>query len=196
MRKHYKIIIIGAGPSGLSAAARAAEHGVSHLLLEASEAVANTIRNYQRRKLVMAEPRGLPLRSPLPFAASLRETVLESWERSIGDYKINVRCNAKVIDIIRASKNLEIELEDGEKFTADHVVLAIGVQGNLRKLEIPGGDQPEVQYQLDDPEAYQSSSAAAIPVSKTPWRLPAATRSSSLTVPKTSATLKTATSRS
>jgi len=162
MRKHYKIIIIGAGPSGLSAAARAAEHGVSHLLLEASEAVANTIRNYQRRKLVMAEPRGLPLRSPLPFAASLRETVLESWERSIGDYKINVRCNAKVIDIIRASKNLEIELEDGEKFTADHVVLAIGVQGNLRKLEIPGGDQPEVQYQLDDPEAYQNETIVVI----------------------------------
>ena len=71
MRKHYNIIIIGAGPSGLSAATRAAEHAENYLLLEASSAPANTIRHYQRRKLVMAEPRALPLRSPLPFSAWL-----------------------------------------------------------------------------------------------------------------------------
>lgn len=162
MHKHFNIIIIGAGPSGLSAAARAAEHSVPHLLLEASEAAANTIRNYQRRKLVMAEPRGLPLRSPLPFSASLRESVLESWEKSIADYKINVRYDAKVTGITRGVKSLEIKLSDGEKFTADHVVLAIGVQGNLRKLEIPGGDLSQVQYQLDDPEAYQNETIVVV----------------------------------
>ena len=162
MRKHFNIIIIGAGPSGLSAAARAAENGVSHLLLEATEAAANTIRNYQRRKLVMSEPRGLPLRSPLPFSASLRESVLETWEKSIADYKINVRYNSKVTEITRGKKSLEVKLSDGEKFTADHVILAIGVQGNLRKLEIPGGDLPQVQYQLDDPEAYQNETIVVV----------------------------------
>jgi len=162
MRKHFNIIIIGAGPSGLSAAARAAEHNVSHLLLEATEAAANTIRHYQRRKLVMSEPRGLPLRSPLPFSASLRESVLETWEKSIADYKINVRYNSKVTEIIRGKKSLEVKLGDGEKFTADHVILAIGVQGNLRKLEIPGGDLPQVQYQLDDPEAYQNETIVVV----------------------------------
>ena len=70
MSKHFNIIIIGAGPSGLSAATRAAEQGASYLLLEGSAAAANTIRNYQRRKGVMAEPRGLPLRSPLPISRS------------------------------------------------------------------------------------------------------------------------------
>jgi len=162
MRKHFNIIIIGAGPSGLSAATRAAEHGVDYLLLEASEAAANTIRNYQRRKLVMAEPRGLPLRSPLPFSASLRESVLETWEKTIADHKINIRYNAKVTGIKRGEKYLEIKLDDGEKLTADHVVLAIGVQGNLRKLEIPGGDLPQVQYQLDDPQAYQNETIVVI----------------------------------
>ena len=69
--EHYSIIIIGAGPSGLSAAIRAAEHQVSYLLLEAEQAPASTIRSYLRGKLVMAEPRGLPLRSPLPFTCLL-----------------------------------------------------------------------------------------------------------------------------
>jgi CRP-like cAMP-binding protein/thioredoxin reductase/Fe-S-cluster-containing hydrogenase component 2 len=162
MSKHYNIIIIGAGPSGLSAATRAAEQGVDYLLLEASAAAANTIRHYQRRKLVMAEPRGLPLRSPLPFSASLRETVLENWEKIIIDHKINIRYEAKVSGISHTAKHLKVELEDGEKFTANHVILAIGIQGNLRKLEIPGGDVPQVQYQLDDPDAYQNETIVVV----------------------------------
>jgi len=167
MRNHFDVIIIGAGPSGLSAAARAAEQKLSYLLLEATEAAANTIRNYQRRKLVMAEPRGLPLRSPLPFAASLRESVLNSWESVIADYKINIRYNSKVVAITRDAESkrpeaLKVELGDGSVFTADHVILAIGVQGNLRKLEIPGGDLPQIQYQLDDPEAYQNETIVVI----------------------------------
>ena len=167
MRNHFDVIIIGAGPSGLSAAARASEQKLSYLLLEASEAAANTIRNYQRRKLVMSEPRGLPLRSALPFSASLRESVLNAWEHVIDDYKINIQYNAKVVAIRRDANNTEqdhlnVELSNGDRFSASHVVLAIGVQGNLRKLEIPGGDLPQVQYQLDDPEAYQNETIVVI----------------------------------
>ena len=168
MRNHVDVIIIGAGPSGLSAAARASEQKLSYLVLEAAEAAANTIRNYQRRKLVMAEPRGLPLRSPLPFAASLRESVLDAWESLIEKYQINIRYQAKVVAISREggpdskTEPLKVELSDGDAFTADNVILAIGVQGNLRKLEIPGGDLPQIQYQLDDPEAYQNETIVVI----------------------------------
>ncbi|MDP3677773.1 MAG: NAD(P)-binding domain-containing protein, partial [Methylotenera sp.] len=62
----------------------------------------------------------------------------------------------------RLKNKLEIELTDGDKLTANHVVLAIGVQGNLRRLEIPGGDLPQVQYQLDDPEAYQNETIVVV----------------------------------
>jgi len=85
----------------------------------------------------------------------------------IADYKINIRYNSKVVAITRDSESkrpeaLKVELGDGSIFTADHVILAIGVQGNLRKLEIPGGDLPQVQYQLDDPEAYQNETIVVI----------------------------------
>ena len=160
--EHFNIIIIGAGPSGLSAAVRASEQNVSYLLLDAAQEPASTIRSYLRGKLVMSEPRGLPLRSPLPFTAALRETVLETWEKTIAEYNINVRYGAKVLDLRRNVDCLEIELADGVKLTADHVVLAIGVQGNLRKLEIPGGDLPQIQYQLDDPLAYQDETIVVI----------------------------------
>src|SRR5258708_21459194 len=64
--QRYEIAIIGSGPAGLSAAARAAELGVSHVLLEAEAHVSNTIHKYQKGKHVIAEPQVLPLRSPLP----------------------------------------------------------------------------------------------------------------------------------
>ena len=56
MTEHVKIAIVGSGPSGLSAAARAAQLGVSHVLLEAARQPANTIYKYQKGKHVMAEP--------------------------------------------------------------------------------------------------------------------------------------------
>ncbi|MES2013162.1 MAG: NAD(P)-binding domain-containing protein, partial [Pseudomonadota bacterium] len=160
--KHFNTIIIGAGPSGLSAAAHASEHGISHLLLEAEQAPASTIRSYQRGKHVMAEPRGLPIRSPLPFTAALRETVLDNWEKSITDYKINVRYGAKVLGLRRTDIHHEVELADGEILTANNVILAVGVQGNLRKLDIPGADVPQVQYQLDDPMAFQNETIVVV----------------------------------
>ena len=160
--EHFNIIIIGAGPSGLSAAVQAAEQKASYLLLEAEQTPASTIRSYLRGKLVMSEPRFLPTRSPLPFTAALRETVLETWEKTILDYDLNIRYGSKVKSIHRREKWLELEIADGSQYTADHVVLAIGVQGNLRQLQIPGGDSPQVQYQLDDPQAYQDETIVVI----------------------------------
>ena len=65
----FEIAVIGAGPGGLSAAARCAESGIDHVLLESSPKVANTIQKYQKGKHVMAEPGVLPLRSPIVFDA-------------------------------------------------------------------------------------------------------------------------------
>ena len=160
--EHFNVLIIGAGPSGLSAAVRATEQNVSYVVLESQLEPASTIRSYLRGKLVMSEPRALPLRSPLPFTASLRETVLHTWEKTIAEYQLNIRYGAKVVGIHRREEWLEVELADAQIFTADHVILAMGVQGNLRKLVIPGGDVPQVQYQLDDPQAYQDETIVVI----------------------------------
>lgn len=161
-QEHYDIVIVGSGPSGLSAAVRATELELNYLVLEAEEAPASTIRKYQRGKHVMAEPRALPLHGSLPFSPAKREAVLESWEHLIDELGIQIRYEARVTGLRRMQDEFEITLADGEVLTAGHVVLAIGVQGNLRKLEIPGGELPQVQYQLDDPEAYQGETIVVV----------------------------------
>jgi len=47
----YELVVIGAGPGGLSAAARCAELDVPHLLLESSPKIANTIHEVEDIKL-------------------------------------------------------------------------------------------------------------------------------------------------
>ncbi len=154
MSEKFKIVIVGAGPGGVSAAARAAELGISHVLIEAAPHVANTIHRYQKGKLVMAEPMQLPLRSSLSFAAGIRENILETWQQELAKHRVNLRVGATVSAISGQCGDFQITLSSGELLTAEFVVLAIGLQGNIRTLGVPGENLPRVQYQLDDPDEF------------------------------------------
>jgi CRP-like cAMP-binding protein/thioredoxin reductase/Pyruvate/2-oxoacid:ferredoxin oxidoreductase delta subunit len=158
----YMFAIVGSGPAGTSAAARAAKEGKTHILLERAPHLNDTIFKYQKRKLVMATPEILPLRSDLAFEQEFREEVIDSWTAGIEGANVNLRLNAEVTAITGQRGNFEITLSSGDKFTAEYVVLAIGVQGNIRKLTIPGADLPLVQYQLDDPEEYEGEEIVVI----------------------------------
>ncbi len=162
MTDKFRVAIVGAGPAGLSAAAHAAELGLSHVLLECTTAHANTIQRYQKGKHVMAEPSVLPLRSPLRFEAGSRENVLEDWSRGIGEHEINLRYRDDVAEIGGQMPDFALTLKDGEIIKAESVVFAIGVQGNPRKLGVEGEDLPIVQYTLDDPEAYSGETIIVV----------------------------------
>ncbi|MEO8631524.1 MAG: cyclic nucleotide-binding domain-containing protein, partial [Betaproteobacteria bacterium] len=162
MTKRFTVAIVGAGPAGLSCAARAAQLRMSHVLLEASSRPANTIYRYQKGKHVMAEPAVLPLRSPLPFAAGKREEILAQWYADVRKYRVNLQLNAQLTQIRGRRGNFKLLTADGRVIEAEHVVLSIGTQGNLRKLGIPGDDGERVQYQLDDPDAYANQTIVVI----------------------------------
>ncbi len=162
MAADFSIAIVGSGPAGLSAAARAAKNGLKHVLIERTAHVNDTIFKYQKRKHVMATPEFLPLRSELGFKESAREEVIDTWVKGVEGAKANIRLNTEVVSIKGERGNFQIGLAGGETFTAEHVVLSIGVQGNLRKLTIPGAEQPFVQYQLDDPDEYHGEEIIVI----------------------------------
>ncbi|WP_116810263.1 cyclic nucleotide-binding domain-containing protein [Steroidobacter cummioxidans] len=165
----YQIAIIGAGPAGLSAAARAAARdqqarrsSPSYILLEGFSAHAKTIQRYQKGKHVMAEPGFLDLRSDLGFGAGSREKILSAWGDGLRQLNVNIRHNAEVRRIAGSKGAFAIQLTSGETIQAARVVLAIGLEGNPRKLGAPGEDLQRVQYQLDDPKEFSDETIVVV----------------------------------
>ncbi|HYI39097.1 MAG TPA: cyclic nucleotide-binding domain-containing protein [Allosphingosinicella sp.] len=154
MSASVRIAIIGSGPAGLSAAARAARLGLSHVLLEKSDHLSDTIFKYQKGKHVMATPSQLVLRSDMDFDAGKREKVLGTWDRMAADHAINVRLNAEVKSIAGRKGDFRLALAGGDSIEAENVVLAIGTQGNPNLIRCAAEEGALVQYQLDDPGEY------------------------------------------
>ena len=179
--ERFRIAIVGSGPAGLSAAGRAAALGLSHVLLEKTDHLSDTIYKYQKGKHVMATPSQLILRSDQEFDAGKREVILQNWNDKTGALAVNVKYKAEVksitgtgaaipgsiqkivsrnrdgtsstTEIQRLEPPYAIELTNGETIIADTVILAIGTQGNPNLIRCPGSDLPHVTYQLDDPYA-------------------------------------------
>lgn len=169
MSQHVHIAVVGSGPAGLSAAARAAQRDrirleageisePTHVLLEGFSQPAKTIQRYQKGKFVMAEPGFLHLRSDCEFDAGSREAILKQWQEDITHNGINVQYQAEVKSITGERGNFTLSLANGGAVTAEAVILAIGLEGNPRKLNISGEDDStladRVQYTLDDPEEF------------------------------------------
>src|ERR1700722_16384405 len=149
LKNHFDLAVLGAGPGGLSAAARAAQRGMSHVLIEAADKHANTIQQYQRRKHVMAEPSMLPLRSDIAFEAGRREDILANWQDSIQRAKVNVRYRAEVVKIAQSKDAFSILLKSGSLIQVRRVILALGIQGNPRRLGVPGDGHACIQTTLE-----------------------------------------------
>ena len=107
MGDKVRIAIVGSGPAGLSAAARAAQLGLSHILLEKTDHLSDTIFKYQKGKHVMATPSQLVLRSDCDFEAGKREAVLDVWNRQAAGLGVCVAYDAEIESITAVAKKVE-----------------------------------------------------------------------------------------
>lgn len=153
-RQKVRIAIVGSGPAGLSAAARAAQLGISHVLLEKTDHLSDTIFKYQKGKHVMATPSQLVLRSDCDFDAGKREFILDTWNNQAREQGVNVAYHSEVKAIEGDAGAFTITTTKGAVIEAEAIIMAIGTQGNPNLMRCPGGDMAHVQYQLDDPGEY------------------------------------------
>ncbi|MEC9267899.1 MAG: cyclic nucleotide-binding domain-containing protein [Pseudomonadota bacterium] len=159
----FEVAIVGSGPAGLSAGCRAAVNGMSHIVLEKADHASDTIFKFQKGKHVMATPDVLPLRAEVAFSMGSREEVLDTWNAGLQQHNVNIRYNAEVSTITGERGGFDLTLTDGTLIQADNVVLAIGLQGNLNTLRIPGSETAtHLQYQLDDPDEYEHETIIVI----------------------------------
>ncbi|MGQ0793527.1 MAG: NAD(P)-binding domain-containing protein [Deltaproteobacteria bacterium] len=149
----FDVIIVGAGPAGISAAARAEANKLKYIALEKG-AVANTLDYYyQNGKFVMAQPQSIPLRSDVSFQAGSREEILDVWNGYTSKNSLKIKTKESVSAVAKKGDLFEVKTSSGV-YQAKRVVLAIGKLGNPRKVGAPGEDSPHISDRLVDPTAY------------------------------------------
>ncbi len=148
----YDVLIIGAGPAGISASLRAIERGLRFLTLE-RETVGGTVGKYPRQKLVMTGKVEFPIYGAFKKMELSKENLLEFWKKVSDREDFHVRSNEAVESIRREGEEFVVK-SSHDVYRARAVVLAIGRSGTPRKLGVPGEDLPNVMYRLIDAEQY------------------------------------------
>ena len=158
------LVIVGAGPAGISAALEAKARGLRFSVLEQGS-VAESIRSFPRGKLVFDQPLGMPVVGDLWLEESTKEELLGKWLRIVRRERLPIREGLRVTAIERSdggppTGSFTIRAVDGAGVEhterARRLLLAIGRRGSPRKLEleIPDAMLDRVHYALADARSF------------------------------------------
>lgn len=155
------LIVIGAGPAGISASLRAAEHQLRTLTLE-RDAIGGTVSKYPRQKLVMTSPVEFPLYGKFRQTQLSKEELLAFWDKVMRRTDLNIHPGEGVDSVRREADGLFHIATGAGSYRAHAVVLAIGKAGTPRKLGVPGEDLPHVMYRLIEADHYTDRSILVV----------------------------------
>jgi thioredoxin reductase len=148
----YDVVIVGAGPAGISGALMAKKLGLKAIILE-QNSLGGTVFTFPRSKIVMTAPMDLPLYGKVKLYDTSKDELLTLWNKVIAENDLEVMENKKVAGIIpKEGGEFKVQTETGEEYLCNSVLLAIGRRGSPRKLNVPGEDKQKVAYRLLEPE--------------------------------------------
>ncbi|MGE3916156.1 MAG: NAD(P)-binding domain-containing protein [Hyphomicrobiaceae bacterium] len=154
-RRHpFDVVIVGAGPAGISASLAARQLKLEAVTLE-QESFGGTVAHYPRGKIVMTRPAELPLHGRIGWRRVRKERLLSLWADVMRRHRLKPRYGERV-DRIRPLEGGGFLVETAHyDYQARAVLLATGRRGSPRKLGVPGEDLPKVVYALMSPEQYR-----------------------------------------
>jgi thioredoxin reductase (NADPH) len=163
------LLIVGAGPSGLSAAIAAKKRGLDYQILEQGTLV-NSIYRFPPQMVFFTTPEllevgGLPFVSP--YEKPTRAEALRYYRRVVDTYDLSIAFDEKVLSVISEPDEARqagepslftVETRSGRGVRrarmARHVVFAIGYYDHPVMLNVPGEDLPHVHHFYGDPHPY------------------------------------------
>ena len=147
------VLIIGAGPGGISASLRAIENKLNYLTLERDE-VGGTVAKYPRQKLVMTSPVEFPMYGKFKKTELSKENLLAFWDMVLNRADFNVVTGEKVDDIQKGDDGIFTIVTPNNRYRSRAVILALGRTGTPRKLGVKGEELPKVMYRLIEADHY------------------------------------------
>jgi thioredoxin reductase (NADPH) len=155
---NYNVIIVGAGPIGLTCGIEAAKRQLSHLIIEKGPLV-NSIYYYPTNMTFFSTSDRLEI-GEVPFVSHgdkpTRREALEYFRRVKQAWNLNVKTYETAEEINKLNGGFEVITSRG-RYTSKYVIIATGFYDKPNLLNIPGESLPKVKHYFDEahPYAYQ-----------------------------------------
>ena len=164
MNEPLDLLIIGAGPAGLSAADAAAREGLSYLVIEKGT-IADTIRKYPVGRTLFSTPNELEM-----YEGALkpcrdkptREELLSHYIHFVLDNDLRINTGEEVLDIASLPDEGFLVHTNANQYRARRILFAIGAMAHPRRLNVPGEDLPKVHHLFVEPYAYIRKNALVV----------------------------------
>jgi thioredoxin reductase len=150
----HDVVIVGAGPAGISASLAAKEKNMKFVTLEQEDSFGGTVYHYPRNKVVMTAPVDLPIIGKMKFGEVSKEKLLDFWKGVVRRTGIKINFFERMESMKPEGRGFVVRTSRQE-YRTRAVLLTIGRRGTPRKLGVKGEEQPKVVYRLIDPEQYR-----------------------------------------
>ncbi|MEK6281080.1 MAG: NAD(P)-binding domain-containing protein [Acidobacteriota bacterium] len=163
MTEPLDLLIIGAGPAGLSAAHAAAQEGLAYLVIEKGT-IADTIRQYPVGRTLFSTPNELEMSvgalKPCREKPT-REELLSHYIHFVLDNDLKINTGEAVVDVGKRTDGFLIRTTEDE-YQAARILFAIGAMAHPRHLNIPGEDLSKVHHLFIEPYPYVRRDALVV----------------------------------
>lgn len=153
--KRLDLLIVGAGPAGISAADAAAREDLSYLVVERN-LLADTIYRYPIGRTVFSTVNELEMREGALRPARekpTREELLSHYVRFVLEQGLRINTEEEARRIERAGEDFLVHTSRAV-YRAGAVLVAVGAMARPHRLKVPGEDLPKVHHLFTEPHPF------------------------------------------
>ncbi len=161
------VIIIGAGPCGLSTAIELKKAGFNPLLLDKG-CIVNSIFHFPLGMTFFSSPENIEI-GDVPFPTihekPTRSEGLTYFRRLTEHFELRIRQYEPVLSVSPQAGKFIVHTEvngQAKQYTAKYVVIATGYYGKSNKLNVPGEDLPHVSHYFREAHPYAARNVVVI----------------------------------
>lgn len=158
------VVIVGAGPAGLSCAIEAKKAGLSVLVLDKGSIV-DSLRRFPTNLVWFSTPELLEIGNipfVIPTTRPTRIDAIRYYQGVASRYQIPVRTHESVSDVVSSAGHFIVTTQSSTEYKCRYVVIATGYYDNPNRLGIPGESHNTVFHHYSEPFAYSGCDVAVV----------------------------------
>jgi thioredoxin reductase (NADPH) len=160
---NFDVLIVGAGPIGLTCEIEAVKRNISHLIIEKG-CLVNSLFHYPTNMTFFSTSDRLEIGN-IPFVSHgdkpTRREALEYYRRVTDSWRLNIHTYETVTDIT-SNEGIFTVHTSKSKYSAKNVIISTGFYDYPNNLNIPGEDLPKVMHYFTEAHPYSYLNIAVI----------------------------------